>query len=300
MREAGTRATVNMLIFVFTFKANYVNVIGNFVNCSVDRPLEKLSSFVRVLTSKPSTLASWLAASVILALSDPFHMSDTVGLLGRLIYWVVTIGVALQLATGLHVISPALQARCGVILSRLLMGVVFAVLFGPFIYGFNALFFPERYATMMAWPQLLGFLLIIFAAIGMVMDAVSYQFTGRLSVKAQDAPPVVEEEEVAPAFLQRLDPKLGSDLVRLSMQDHYVEAHTSQGSQLILMRLADAIKELDGIDGLQVHRSHWVALSRVKGVQRAQGRLALVTSDDAEVPVSRSYRDAVKTAGLLD
>ncbi len=229
-------------------------------------------------------------------------MSATVGLLGRLIYWVVVIGAALQLATLLHVVFPKLHARFGALVTRLILGAAFALAFGPFLYVFNAVFYPDRYETMMAWPHLFAFLLLIFGAIGIVMDAVSYQFTGRVTgqilVEKTDEPADVSPPEL-PAFAARLEPKLGTDILRLAMQDHYVEVFTSEGSQLILMRLADAIAELDGLDGLQVHRSHWVAAGHVEGVERANARVSLVMTDGARVPVSRSYRAAVKEAGLL-
>ncbi|MEM9583431.1 MAG: LytTR family transcriptional regulator DNA-binding domain-containing protein [Pseudomonadota bacterium] len=252
-----------------------------------------------------------------MALIDPFEMSLTVGLLGRLIYWVVVIGAALQLATLLHLVFLKLRPRAGAIVARLLLSAAFAISFGPFLLAFNALFYPERFETMMGLPQLLGLLFLIFAAIGIVMDAVVYQFTGKVTGEpatdpaeehvtepTKPEPPAPEPQKpeprelAPPVFLERLNAKIGTKLIRLSMQDHYVEAHTADGSQLILMRMADAIEELDGLDGLRVHRSHWVAKAQVTGLKRAQGRLFLIMSDGAEVPVSRSYKAEVEQAGF--
>ena len=55
-------------------------------------------------------------------------------------------------------------------------------------------------------------------------------------------------------FLSRLPGRLGRELVALQMEDHYVRAHTSRGSALVLIPLHQAIRELDGIPGLRVHR----------------------------------------------
>ena len=60
-------------------------------------------------------------------------------------------------------------------------------------------------------------------------------------------------------------------LIYLKTADHYVEAFTTAGSTLVLMRFADAVAELDGAGGLRVHRSYWVARRHVGG-RPAPGR----------------------------
>ena len=98
-------------------------------------------------------------------------------------------------------------------------------------------------------------------------------------------------------FLSRLPARLGRDLLHLHMQDHYVEAHTGKGSTLVLMRFRDALREVDGIDGMQVHRSHWVAATAVVRMVRRGGRVFLKLTNGAEVPVSRTFAPALKDKG---
>src|SRR5690606_15189181 len=63
-----------------------------------------------------------------------------------------------------------------------------------------------------------------------------------------------------PRFLTRLPHRLKGAAIRaVEAEDHYLRVHTDQGSDLILMRLSDAVKELEGLDGAQTHRSWWVA-----------------------------------------
>ncbi len=113
------------------------------------------------------------------------------------------------------------------------------------------------------------------------------------------AAPQVEAEPPVVAFLRRLPTRLGRDLVRVSVYDHYVEAHTRRGHELILIRFADALAELDGYDGLQIHRSHWVARAAVRRVLRGEGRSLSVELDDGtRLPVSRSRESAVREAGF--
>lgn len=101
-----------------------------------------------------------------------------------------------------------------------------------------------------------------------------------------------------PRLYARIPSRLGRDLLALAMEDHYVRVHTALGSDLILMRLRDAVAELDGVPGLQVHRSHWVAAQAVAGVERRpDGKLTLVLTNGLRVPVSRSYAADVRAAG---
>ena len=59
-----------------------------------------------------------------------------------------------------------------------------------------------------------------------------------------------------PKFLARLPPKLqGAEIYAVEAEDHYLRLHTSLGQDLILLRLADAIAELEGLEGAQTHRS---------------------------------------------
>ena len=108
--------------------------------------------------------------------------------------------------------------------------------------------------------------------------------------RAQDAAP--------PAFLERLPIRLrGAELYAVEAEDHYLRLHTSKGADLILMRLSDAIDELEGIEGAQTHRSWWVARDGVDDARRADGRATIRLKDGAEVPVSRTYVRALRQAG---
>jgi DNA-binding LytR/AlgR family response regulator len=104
--------------------------------------------------------------------------------------------------------------------------------------------------------------------------------------------------EPAQAFRERLPFKYQkADIHALSAEDHYLRVHTSAGQTLILMRLYDAIRELDGIEGSQVHRSWWVARDAVRNITRSDGRLTLDIKGDVEAPVSRSYAKVLKAEG---
>lgn len=104
------------------------------------------------------------------------------------------------------------------------------------------------------------------------------------------------ESNLGPLFLAKLPFSKRGDLWGLSSELHYVRVHTSLGHDLVLMRLADAIEQSDAIEGLQVHRSHWVALDGVKSIRSKAGKMVIVLKSEFEVPVSRSYQGAVRNA----
>ncbi|MBL8554446.1 MAG: LytTR family transcriptional regulator DNA-binding domain-containing protein [Phenylobacterium sp.] len=103
-----------------------------------------------------------------------------------------------------------------------------------------------------------------------------------------------------PKFLERLPLKLrGADVWAVEAEDHYLRLHTSKGQDLILMRLADAVAELEGIEGAQVHRSWWVARDAITDAKRGDGRATLTLKDGAEVPVSRTYAGLLRERGWI-
>ncbi|GHA21255.1 LytTr DNA-binding domain protein [Devosia pacifica] len=112
--------------------------------------------------------------------------------------------------------------------------------------------------------------------------------TGQPQAVAQDPP-----------ILVRLPLQQRGRLLALSVSDHYVDVITDRGHALVLMRLSDAIGETRGVEGLQVHRSHWVAVAAVKRARRSSGRQILELEDGREIPVSRTYLQAARAKGLL-
>jgi hypothetical protein len=136
-----------------------------------------------------------------------------------------------------------------------------------------------------------GVLAIVFP-VGLVMLLYERQTTS-------SAPATPAAGPATPRLIGRLPVRLGRDLIALQAEDHYVRVHTAAGSDLLLMRLADAIAEAEGVEGLRVHRSWWVARSAVAG-GRTEGRRAVLSlTNGLAVPVSRDAVPAVRRAGWL-
>ncbi|HHL42876.1 MAG TPA: LytTR family transcriptional regulator, partial [Hellea balneolensis] len=97
-----------------------------------------------------------------------------------------------------------------------------------------------------------------------------------------------------PAIYERLAPKLRTaDIYALAAEDHYVRVITSNGDELVLMRLSDAIKDMAPLPGLSPHRSWWVAESGVEKVTKSE----IILKSGQSVPISRTGKKAVREAG---
>lgn len=95
----------------------------------------------------------------------------------------------------------------------------------------------------------------------------------------------------SPRLRARLSAGFAGDILALESEDHYVRVHGPRGSELLLIRLRDAIAEMDGLPGEQTHRSWWVAREAVESVHSrgrgceiklTNGERALVARDSVE------------------
>jgi hypothetical protein len=121
-----------------------------------------------------------------------------------------------------------------------------------------------------------------------------------LNVLLDARPPTTAAAPAPPKFLDRLPLKLrGAEVWAVEAEDHYLRLHTSKGQDLILLRLSDAVAELDGLEGAQVHRSWWVARDAIAEARRGDGRATLTLKDGAEVPVSRTYARVLRERGWI-
>jgi DNA-binding LytR/AlgR family response regulator len=145
----------------------------------------------------------------------------------------------------------------------------------------------------------------LFAAVAAVQLLIVYATTATSPTldEAQApgrAPALPEPEaEASPAafpsaLLSRLPPGIGSDIIALETEDHYLRVHASGGSALILMRMADAVALLDPRLGTQVHRRWWVAEAAVAGVRTEGQKLSLCLIDKTLVPVGRTFSAAAR------
>jgi hypothetical protein len=96
---------------------------------------------------------------------------------------------------------------------------------------------------------------------------------------------------LAAAAAQNLAP---NEIIAATAEDHYVRLHAARRTILLSWRFADAMDDLGVLEGVRTHRSAWVRLSAVAGVERAGGRRQVVLSSGQRFPLSERH------AGLLE
>lgn len=97
----------------------------------------------------------------------------------------------------------------------------------------------------------------------------------------------------------RLSPRFHGPILALQSEDHYVRVHGIEVSELLLMRLRDAIAEMDGVAGGQVHRSWWVARDGIAGCEPAGRSWSLILRNGAVAPVARDSVSRLRNEGIL-
>ena len=163
-------------------------------------------------------------------------------------------------------------------------------------------------AAAALWPGPIGRIgLLAFYAQTLVISApitVGYGLLGSGRLRPPPPPEMPPAPTLPPIaasdFLDRLPDRLGRGLLALQMEDHYVRAHTGRGSVLILIPLHQAIRELDALPGLRVHRSWWVARDGVTGCVRDGRNVRLRLSNGMLAPVARTSVATARAAGLLE
>ena len=246
-------------------------------------------------------LAVMVALGVALALLGPFG-SFAAPFAVRLLYWLMlslggyclympVVRGADALAGRLALPSAALWAAGWLVASVPMVAVVWYA---------NGLWSRSGPPTIDAAAALYGDVLVVAGIACLIlwfMSAHRRREEAAVAIPATIATPPAPPPVAEPRLLDRLPPHLGRELLALEMEDHYARAHTRLGSALLLMRMRDAVAELDGIAGAQVHRSWWVARAAVVGVARDGRNVRLRLVNGVEAPVARGAAPELKAAG---
>ena len=140
---------------------------------------------------------------------------------------------------------------------------------------------------------------LYFSVLAMVLPmGLAYLYVDRW-IGGADAAGAAATAPLEPRIYARLPARLGRNVLALQAEDHYVRVHTATGSDLVLMRMADAIAEADGIAGLRVHRSWWIASAAVASARSEGRRAELTLTNGLTVPVTRNTVPDVRRAGWL-
>lgn len=239
------------------------------------------------------TFAAAFAAGAFLAAVGAFGTGQA-PLLTRFVYWVPML-LAGTLAGTLIALRTLRRPKIGE--NPFIVWAIVTVLVAPpatlLVWGYTILILgvsPRSLAILF-----LDVMIVTGAAAALMM------LINRPGPATRPAPPTPSGAPAPVRFLERLPPKLkGAAIYAVEAEDHYLRIRTSKGSDLILMRMSDAIAELEGIEGAQTHRSWWVAKDAIAEVRREDRRVTLVLKDGAQAQVSRPNVAALRESGWID
>lgn len=256
-----------------------------------------------------------LAVTVLVALAGglagPFGTYEADRLLPRLVFWFAVVALSMPIGIACRLVVERLIGRWSFWPKALVVSGLFALVFTPLLHLILALHLgPAGQGAVDGLHLFLGVL-----SMALLLNAVNFVL-GPVAVGRRAAAPAAQAEAPAPApaegpggagpaaqerrlprLAARLPEELRGEILHVSVRDHYVDVRTTRGVAALLLRFADAVAELEGVEGRQVHRSHWVAREAVAGVERSRSRVMVVLRDGTRVPVSRRHLDALAALG---
>ncbi|WP_336430644.1 LytTR family DNA-binding domain-containing protein [Roseovarius sp. E0-M6] len=259
----------------------------------------------------PFTVFVWLCAVLLATISEPFHTDTVAAWPVRLGLWAVIISVVVLVTYLVRAVAgrfvPSRMVARFDLVSLILMTSILTpaviVVWAAFR-TFSSLE-PLSFICALGGASLASVAIIGVRRLAPGLSPLDFvhdndgAITLPESVMESDpSTPAVEDIQRAPTprLMRRVEHLVGP-VVRLTAQGHFVEVVTESGRHQLRLRLADAIAEMEPVEGLQVHRSHWVtrdAMDRFEPLNAHKAQLYLTNGD--VIPVSRSYRKQVKTA----
>jgi len=242
-------------------------------------------AYIEALVS-PAPALFWIVLAALFSVSGAFGSGEQLSPLPRIAFWLAIVGGSMCLGVLLRVSVQALRPGTAYLPAALvasgLGGLILGQILPPALIRLDlkppSSVLTERVETTL----LIMFLGSSFA----ILRHLLHREAPRAGTSSEAAPP-------RPRLLDRLPAEFAGEILHLSVRNHYVEVATEVGRSRLLMRFADALAELEGVEGCRVHRSHWVARKAVEAVERCNGRAYLRLRNGQLVPVSRPYRDAL-------
>ena len=258
-------------------------------------PLDKINLDKRLMIKLPSlkSVLINLFLGLVIGYLGPFGSFETT-LQSRLVYWVLVV------FSGHFIYFNVIQLVAQFFKSKnvhpvipfFISSLVSALLFSFVVIYISSFFFDLQFDATQSFKFFFPKVFILGTVINIVRIMVNNFY--ELAHSAPKDVPVTADN----LFLRRLPKKIGTELICFSMEDHYLHVHTDEGSHMMLLRMKDALVELEEYAGFQVHRSWWVASNAIVDVKREPRKATLIMKNEMAVPVSQKYLPVLKEKGL--
>jgi hypothetical protein len=233
-------------------------------------------------------------AACVMTLAGAFG-TDALGLLPRLGFWLVIMETGAMIGIGT---TAGMRGWGQLAHHPWIEGAAISLLIAApltlVVLGTTAAFFGAHAPDIAGIASMFGMVLAVTG----VVTAINYATARPVLPVAPAAPPAPDSGPRRPRLADRLPRHLrDAPIFALQAEDHYLRIHTEAGSELILMRMGDAIPELEGLEGARTHRSWWVSRDAIRDVTRKDGRAELTLPGGVIAPVSRSAYPELRDAG---
>ncbi|WP_162183546.1 LytTR family DNA-binding domain-containing protein [Halocynthiibacter namhaensis] len=238
---------------------------------------------------------TWL----ILFATGPFGIYQDLLWANALAFWAIVVLMSSIMLSFLLGFASVALPNCPYWARRVLGGLIFAGGIIPFSSWVYQAFCNDSSLISPRMPMLYIFAfcvaMLVFAVIGVIQVAKPEESQRADQVQSE------HKSEVAPEIrlLERVAKADRGMLIRVSVDDHFVQVYTDKGMSRLRMRLRDALNEVPEGMGLSVHRSHWVMRDSVVRAEKIGAKTTLFLKDGTSVPVSRTAMAKVKAEGWL-
>ncbi|MEM9313321.1 MAG: LytTR family transcriptional regulator DNA-binding domain-containing protein [Pseudomonadota bacterium] len=255
----------------------------------------------------------------IFVLMEP-EASQGLGFFERILFWTTNVGLSLAaLYAASWFLLPSIIHRLPAWLALVIAGIAGVALMAPFGYLIE-LIKPEWWVSddgdwldvfegQGIWQGLLAELveegpqvLLIWMAINLPLlsskpihngpPGPDSEANGREEVVVDIDESERYAEEVRDKFLSELPESLGTNVLAISSDLHYLHIHTDLGQCMVLgslQRAADAM----GDEGMRVHRGHWVARHAITKIVKDGQQWYCLLTNDMKIPISRRKKSTV-------
>jgi hypothetical protein len=289
----------------------------------MDLKTSAVTRLLAVIDPRRSWVSYLVAAGMMLAVGIVLlgpSITSHLNIGERVVFWFAHVGAAVvllegaQLLIGRSPIARHLPPFVLVIMAGVIGALVFSAFSILFLEGLLSMADPSSAAEQVSVP---AFLAELRNSAGQVVLFWVLLNGPRLIMIAQDddqdtagadfSPPVqadgnaldddnLERNSALVELVSRLPRRVGTDIVALTAELHYLRVYTRQGDALILMSFGRAVEALRVIPGMAVHRSHWIALNHVVTLETDGERVLCLLDTGLTIPVSRKNRAALRQA----
>lgn len=260
---------------------------------------EQAVRHLRALFNPQSGLI-WACVLCVLVLAGPFGTMALLDPVPRAAFWCIVVAVSVLLGCLARAAVFSLVPAARRLAQEAMVVAVLVLLLSPKIWWLMQTLSGQSAADILH-PGFIAFYVCIIASSVIALRYLVPAWERRLG---RSQPPGAGGDEgdapPSPRLMNRLGRGTTGPILRLSGQDHHVEVVTQAGSQMLRMRLVDAIQEMEPIEGHCTHRSHWVARAAIARIDRdSNQKIFVVLTNGDRVPVSRKYRSELEQAGIL-